>query len=94
AGGAGGVGSVGAAWGRRGLGGAGWPACQSDHVHFAAAWEVAVIGADSAIATAYIAEYAPKSRRGSLAMLRPPTWGPARSTSSAGGSCPSAAMPG
>src|SRR6202042_250641 len=28
------------------------------------------IGADSAIATAYIAEYAPKSRRGSLAMLQ------------------------
>jgi len=28
------------------------------------------IGADSAIATAYIAEYAPKGRRGSLAMLR------------------------
>jgi len=28
------------------------------------------IGADSAIATAYIAEYAPKNRRGSLAMLQ------------------------
>src|ERR1700761_1653228 len=28
------------------------------------------IGADSAIATAYIAEYAPKKRRGSLAMLQ------------------------
>ena len=28
------------------------------------------IGADSAIATAYIAEYAPKSRRGSLSMLQ------------------------
>jgi MFS family permease len=28
------------------------------------------IGADSAIATAYIAEYAPKSRRGSLTMLQ------------------------
>jgi len=28
------------------------------------------IGADSAIATAYIAEYAPKGRRGSLAMLQ------------------------
>src|SRR5262249_25467503 len=28
------------------------------------------VGADSAIATAYIAEYAPKERRGSLAMLQ------------------------
>ena len=28
------------------------------------------IGADSAIATAYIAEYAPKSRRGSLSLLQ------------------------
>jgi MFS transporter, SP family, arabinose:H+ symporter len=47
----------------------------------AVTWNVAVllvartliglaIGADSAIATAYIAEYAPKNRRGSLAMLQ------------------------
>ena len=28
------------------------------------------IGADSAIATAYIAEYAPRNRRGALAMLQ------------------------
>jgi Sugar (and other) transporter len=33
-------------------------------------WIGLAIGADSAIATAYIAEYAPKNRRGSLALLQ------------------------